>query len=515
VTAVQSFTRVFVSHHQFQVGAGRETGDHLGLYTVGDDLLQVTGRAELTVMTGPHTGHVEVRARALGSAPDDDLDGWHAASESTLWSPGGQASICGLMGDCPDELVTTVSDRPGLLRVRVLARNRRPEEQPPDPLAPEQYEVALWPVDEDTGFRSLRVDDMPPAVWSPNSARAAAWAMPRLVALANPDPREVLLRRAAGAIADPPVDRVRVRRTRTIPEAWAGAFARRPADHIGATVDGEELVLPAGDVEVRLGQIATQEGFAARWRWAARPGSSTAVPDSVESTVHIGDGAELTVLHEGVRAADAVLLGLVWDYLLDRVEAVAAGGSPPGHPWVPVFDELAARAEASRRGEAAFEARRWGGTAPAPRVRMLAANAFGLARLDRSLLDSLADATEAVQHAVATWAARRACEVAGLAAIDWIAPALAALDQGAPLPPPFDGDQDPWDRLWADRRVPNRTVTIPSGTRNCSQQAIAFPAIRAAAQQDALAGAVDAVYFAALAYGDKHRDLLAAARERL
>ena len=36
-------TPVFVSHHQFQVVAGAESGDYLELYRVGDDLLQVTG----------------------------------------------------------------------------------------------------------------------------------------------------------------------------------------------------------------------------------------------------------------------------------------------------------------------------------------------------------------------------------------------------------------------------------------------------------------------------------------
>jgi hypothetical protein len=246
------------------------------------------------------------------------------------------------------------------------------------------------------------------------------------------------------------------------------------------------------------------------------------VTDPTESTVHIGVGggqggeiADLTMLHEGVRASDAILLGFVWDYLLDHIEAVAAGGSVPAHPWKPYFDEMAARAEATRRSRVAAEARRWGGTAPAQWAQALAANAFGLAQLDRPLLDALGTATPAVQRAVAAWAARRACEAAGLVTIDWIAPALAALDQGAPLPPPFDGDKDPWDRLRADPRVPSTTVTIPTGTPNVSQQAIAFPTIRAAARQDPLAGTVDAVYWAALAYGEKHRDLLAAAREQL
>jgi hypothetical protein len=72
-----------------------------------------------------------------------------------------------------------------------------------------------------------------------------------------------------------------------------------------------------------------------------------------------------------------------------------------------------------------------------------------------------------------------------------------------------------WDRLWADQQVPHTTVTIPTGTPNSSQQAIALPSIPAAAHDDALAAAVDTIYFAALAYGDRHPDLIAAATKKL
>ena len=75
----------------------------------------------------------------------------------------------------------------------------------------------------------------------------------------------------------------------------------------------------------------------------------------------------------------------------------------------------------------------------------------------------------------------------------------------------MDDDQQAWARLWADDRVPSTTVTTPDGTPNCSQQAIALPAVRAAAHEDPLAGAVDTVYFAALAAGADHREVLAAA----
>lgn len=138
-----------------------------------------------------------------------------------------------------------------------------------------------------------------------------------------------------------------------------------------------------------------------------------------------------------------------------------------------------------------------------------------MSRLNRDLLDALTLAPPEVQRAIARWAARQACTMAGLAGIDWIAGALLALDRGEPLPAPFDDDHAASQRLWADSRVPRSTVTIPEGIENCSQQALALPAIRAAAHADPLAAAVDTVYFAALVSGEQHRSLLAAARAEL
>jgi hypothetical protein len=135
-----------------------------------------------------------------------------------------------------------------------------------------------------------------------------------------------------------------------------------------------------------------------------------------------------------------------------------------------------------------------------------------MAQLDRRLLDAVADATPDLQRDIARWAAKRGCAVAGLAAVDWIAAGLAALDSGAPLPPPFDGQGLAWDRLFADPRVPLTTVTLPSGTPNFSQQAAAFPAIFAATNDDPLAAAVDALHHTAGAYGHAYEELFTAAR---
>jgi hypothetical protein len=511
-------TAVFVSHHQFQVVAGAESGDYLGLYRVGDDLLQVTGRTQLTVLTGPHTGEVGVRVVIRPEPPDEGIAGWDVGAEATVWCPQGRLAVGGLMSDFPKALRDIPVDRAGLVRVRVQSRHRQPETSPPRPAAVEQYQVTAWPVDVDTGFRSLHA-----ATLSPDGASAAGWAMLRLVGLANPSRQQARLRLHDRSADETTLPRVAVHRRRTLPTAQVPGILDRLAEHLGATSDGTDLVLPAGDLEVRLRPRRVADGIDLAWRWLARSGSSTAVPDPETSTAEIrvrGQPAGLTVTHAGVRAPDAVLLGLIWDHLLDRVEQASAGHPPPVLPWVPLFDDLAAKAAEqaarARRSWVAFEAHRWGGTPPSDRLRDLPANTIGLARLDRPLLDALAQADPQTQRAVARWAAHQACATAGLTTVGWIADALAALDRDDPLPPPFDDEHALWQRLFADERVPATTVTTPDGTPNFSQQAIALPAIRAAAHDDPLAGAVDTVYFAALVAGEDHyRDALAAALARL
>jgi hypothetical protein len=359
ISRVDGYTPVFVSHHQFQILTGGESGDYLDLFTAGDHLLQVTGRQQITVLTGPHTGDVPVGVLVRQTPPGDDIDGWDAAAEATLWCPQGRVSICGLMSHCPPALANLAAGRAGLLRVRVLARGRRLEGH--DPQTPEHHQVWLWPVEEDTGFRSLRTDGMSIGSWTPSSARAAAWAMLRLIAVANPPATEVALRRAAlgRRPADPPTGRARVRRHRAMPVVQARDILRHPAEHLGATVDGDELVVSAGDLEIRLRPLAAAEdSITMRWRWLTRPGSRTLVPDPADSTVELkahptGGTADLVAVHRGVREPDAVLLGLIWDHLLDHSQAVANGTSAPPHPWVPIRADLAAKraaqADAARR----------------------------------------------------------------------------------------------------------------------------------------------------------------------
>ncbi|SFO11710.1 hypothetical protein [Actinomadura madurae] len=188
-----------------------------------------------------------------------------------------------------------------------------------------------------------------------------------------------------------------------------------------------------------------------------------------------------------------------------------------GLPPAPTPEEQAeaarlAELEKERERERAklrFETHSWGGHLPSERLRRVSGNARAMARLDRELGEAIAAADPQVQREVARWVARRAYDVAGLTSIDWIAPALHAMDQGRDLPPPFDDFEQVWPRLWADERVPSTTVTLPHGQiHNFSQQAAAIPALFGAVESDPLQAALDALWAAAAAFGTEHPSLL-------
>ncbi|WP_217168529.1 hypothetical protein [Streptomyces sp. AC512_CC834] len=156
------------------------------------------------------------------------------------------------------------------------------------------------------------------------------------------------------------------------------------------------------------------------------------------------------------------------------------------------------------------EIRSWGGRLPSRRVREAGAEARGLVPLDRDLLDAVDAACPATQRSLARWAARRAFTETGLDGVDWIAPALAALDRGEPLPAPFDDPRRAWDRFFTDDRT---ALTAPDGCHGDPlRRALALPALCAAADVDPLRAALGALFAAAVAHGTDYPALFAEAR---
>ncbi|MEU8367886.1 hypothetical protein [Micromonospora tulbaghiae] len=288
---VSGWTRVSVSYCQYDVSAvPGETG--MPVYTLGDGLLHVGGPYQFTGFCGVHTGGIEVRARVLPGPPTEVEDGWDAISEATLWSPFGELSVVGLMGGPPDALTDLTVPR-GLIRVRVHARNRLHETVRTDQDPPEQHELHIWAVTEETRRRTVLAgpDDRD---WEQKPAKAAEWALLSLV---------------AGDEDDEGLDRVTV-------------LSHRPAP-----VEVPAMVLPAGDLAIRLEHVDDET---LRWTWTTADGPVfpepvVTLPDGEPSTVRLTSGPDgFTLRHEGVLGRHAFALGVIWDHLLD---------SPGSYPW--------------------------------------------------------------------------------------------------------------------------------------------------------------------------------------
>ncbi|MFF4963345.1 hypothetical protein ACFY2Z_41560 [Streptomyces sp. NPDC001222] len=117
-----------------------------------------------------------------------------------------------------------------------------------------------------------------------------------------------------------------------------------------------------------------------------------------------------------------------------------------------------AQEQAERECRIAYERWEWGGQLPSQALRAVGGNVRGLLDFDPALVHAIDAADAKVQRGVALLAARRACERAGLTAIDWISAGLTALAEGGPLPPPLDSPDAVWQALETDPRVPDRTV---------------------------------------------------------
>lgn len=207
------------------------------------------------------------------------------------------------------------------------------------------------------------------------------------------------------------------------------------------------------------------------------------------------------------------------DRIVRQTSAHAAywHGFASEQPPPPTAAEKAAaerRAQGERERAAAqarlrAEERDWGGWLPDERLRRLRGSAMRLARLDRALVESLAELDAGAQRDIARWVARRTYVQAALADVDWIAPALDAMDRGEPLPPPFDDDRAIWERLMTDERIPKTSVAAPTGKGDrYLQQAMALPAVYSALEEDPLRAVCDTLMAGMTTFGRIRHDLL-------
>ncbi|MFJ1764597.1 hypothetical protein ACIOD2_30035 [Amycolatopsis sp. NPDC088138] len=160
--------------------------------------------------------------------------------------------------------------------------------------------------------------------------------------------------------------------------------------------------------------------------------------------------------------------------------------------------------------------REWGGSLPPERLLNLPHTLRELAKQDRGFIADATGAAPEVQHALARRLARHAFSVAGLDGVAWIAEGLRALDEGRALPPPFGERAAAWDRLLSDPDVPHTLVRTPDGRHdNALQQAMAFPAIFAAAKPDPLQALGETLSAALVTHGGDSAALFTWARVAL
>lgn len=152
---------------------------------------------------------------------------------------------------------------------------------------------------------------------------------------------------------------------------------------------------------------------------------------------------------------------------------------------------------------------RWGGREPSARLRGLHPDATGLATHHRDVVDLVELLSPSRQRALALEVARQACALHGDGLVDWTK-ALVALEEGQPLPPPFD-DEEALRGLAlgtgddSEVQVELRAVTFRGPVpRTVLDPAVgASSAVRAAADPDPLAAALRAIEAASWSVPDE------------
>ncbi|WP_406280497.1 hypothetical protein OH799_14400 [Nocardia sp. NBC_00881] len=198
--------------------------------------------------------------------------------------------------------------------------------------------------------------------------------------------------------------------------------------------------------------------------------------------------------------------------------------------WVTVIDEDGPRhlhISEFREQAAAAERQRWGGD-PIPELRDCS-GAEELSGYDRALAEAIAAMGEQDLRRLARWSAAQACEKASIAERPWVQVALTALQEGRPLPPPFDDmeaasarlhDEDfgPVDEGGTElvaslvRADPRESAPNPFDLGPIHRASFALPTIVDAAEPEARDAAMTTLYATALVFGPEVDVLLAAVR---
>ncbi|MGI5365146.1 hypothetical protein [Streptomyces iakyrus] len=132
-----------VQYHQFEISdeagpAGAYVArDHNGLVRVTDDTI--------TVMTGIHTGDVEVTVILHERPPAPDSGHWQEIVEISAHSASGELMVRGIMDDLDEELPVLSFNGPGDYRLRIHAHGRDSAVDLAPNEVTEWYLIQAWP----------------------------------------------------------------------------------------------------------------------------------------------------------------------------------------------------------------------------------------------------------------------------------------------------------------------------------------------------------------------------------
>ncbi len=132
-----------VQYHQFNISdEDGPTGPDL--HPEHNGLVQVTDGVTI-VLTGIHTGDVDVTVTLHETEPMPDSGGWQEIVEISAHSTSGDLMVRGQMDDLDEELPVLSSSGPGDYRLRIHARGRDTAvDLAPDEVA-EWYLIQAWP----------------------------------------------------------------------------------------------------------------------------------------------------------------------------------------------------------------------------------------------------------------------------------------------------------------------------------------------------------------------------------
>jgi hypothetical protein len=132
-----------VRYHQFTISdedgpAGPDLGrEHNGLVQVAD--------GALTVMTGIHTGNVDVTVTLHHTQPPPGSGTWQEIVEISAHSASGDLMVRGIMDDLDEDLPVLSFNGPGDYRLRIHARGRDTAVDLAPDRVTEWYLIHVWP----------------------------------------------------------------------------------------------------------------------------------------------------------------------------------------------------------------------------------------------------------------------------------------------------------------------------------------------------------------------------------